>query len=121
MNRGNLLFTNFGLSFDFSDADGSTSISMVNGMTLIYRAPEVAMHEPQNTASDIWSLGVVFLEMIVILKGKTVESMYDFFKGHGSQREFVRTNREPCVILWENSKQRVCPTTARSNEFSKYF
>lgn len=31
------------------------------------------MQEPRNTSSNIWSLGVVFLEMIIVLKGKTVE------------------------------------------------
>ena len=89
---GNILFTDFGLSFDFTDTDGSTTVSMVNGMTPRYCAPEVAAFEPRNTASDIWSLGIVFLEMIVVLKGKTVEFIYEFFKRHGSQQEFVRTN-----------------------------
>lgn len=89
---GNVLFTDFGLSFDFTDADGSTTVSRVNGMTRRYCAPEVAALEPRNTASDIWSLGVVFLEMITVLKGKTVEFIYEFFKGHGSRQDFVRTN-----------------------------
>ncbi|KAL2050827.1 hypothetical protein ABVK25_008888 [Lepraria finkii] len=89
---GNVLFTDFGLSFDFTDADGSTTVSMVNGMTPRYCAPEVAAHEPRNTASDIWSLGVVFLEMITVLKGKTVEFIYEFLKRHGSRSGFVRTN-----------------------------
>ena len=30
---GNVLFTDFGLAFDFADAGGSTTVSMVNGMT----------------------------------------------------------------------------------------
>ncbi|KIN03014.1 hypothetical protein OIDMADRAFT_96488, partial [Oidiodendron maius Zn] len=61
---GNVLFTDFGLSLDFTDANGSTTTSMVNGMTLRYCAPEVVLQEPRNTSSDVWSLGVVFLEMI---------------------------------------------------------
>ena len=89
---GNVLFTDFGLSFDFTDADRSTTVSMVNGISPRYCAPEVAALEPRNTASDIWSLGVVFLEMITVLKGKTIEFMYEFFKTHGSRQGFVRTN-----------------------------
>ena len=96
---GNVLFTDFGLSFDFTDADGSTTVSMVNGMTPRYCAPEVAALEPRNTASDIWSLGIVFLEMITVLKGKTVEFMYEFFKRHGSRQNFVRTNRAALLEL----------------------
>lgn len=89
---GNVLLTDFGLSFDFTDATGSTTISMVNGMTPRYCAPEVALQEPRNTASDVWSLGVVFTEMIVILKGRTLEYMDGFFKEHGSRQMYIRSN-----------------------------
>lgn len=70
---GNVLFTDFGLSHDFTDATGSTTVSMVNGMTPRYCAPEVALSESRNTKSDIWSSGVVFMEMITVLKGKRIE------------------------------------------------
>ncbi|KAF2465935.1 kinase-like protein, partial [Lindgomyces ingoldianus] len=64
VDRGTILYTDFGLSFDFTDASGSTTASMVNGMSPRYCAPEVALHEPRNTKSDIWSLGVVFMEIV---------------------------------------------------------
>ena len=102
---GNVPFTDFGLSFDFADADGSTTVSMVNGMTPRYCAPEVAALEPRNTASDIWSLGVIFLEMITVLKGKTVEFLYEFLKKHGSRQEFVRTNRAGLLELVAELKE----------------
>jgi serine/threonine protein kinase len=92
VDRGNILFADFGLSFDFTDADSSTTKSMVNGKTLRYCAPEVAQDEPRNTMSDIWSLGVVFMEMVVVLKGKTVQDMDDFFRQSGSQQVSIRTN-----------------------------
>jgi serine/threonine protein kinase len=92
VHSGNVLFTDFGLAFDFTDKEGSTTVSIVNGMTLRYCAPEVADHEPWNTSSDIWSLGIVFLEMTAVLKGRTVAYMYDFLKEHGSGLAFVRTN-----------------------------
>jgi serine/threonine protein kinase len=89
---GNVLFTDFGLAFDFTDAEGSTTVSTVNGMTPRYCAPEVANHDSRNISFDIWSLGVVFLEMIVVLKGRGVEYIYDFLSKHGSRQAFVRTN-----------------------------
>ena len=51
--RRNILFTNFGLLFDFIDADGSTTVSIVNRITRRYYAPEVAALKPRNTASNI--------------------------------------------------------------------
>jgi serine/threonine protein kinase len=64
-----------------------------------YCAPEVALHETRNTKSDIWSLGVVYLEMAVVLKGKTLDFMDEFFKQHGSQLSYVRTNSTALVEL----------------------
>ncbi|KAI1205184.1 kinase-like domain-containing protein [Annulohypoxylon truncatum] len=89
---GRVFLTDFGLSFDFTDAEGSMTTSMVVGWTRKYGAPEVAFQEPRNTRSDIWSLGVVFLEMVVVLKGKSVEEMEAFFATHGSRRQFAFSN-----------------------------
>jgi serine/threonine protein kinase len=89
---GTVLFADFGLSFDFTDATGSTTMSMVNGMTPRYCAPEVANHQPRNTMSDIWCLGVVFLEMIVTLKGKSIQYIDDFLQQRGAEQAFIRLN-----------------------------
>ncbi|KAF1813505.1 kinase-like protein [Eremomyces bilateralis CBS 781.70] len=70
---GKVLFTDFGISRDFTDAAGSTTFGTVNWSTARYCAPEVADRESRNTSSDIWSLGVVFLEMVAVLKGRAVE------------------------------------------------
>ncbi|KAF1962319.1 kinase-like protein, partial [Byssothecium circinans] len=85
VDRGNILFTDFSLSFNFSYALGSTTTRMEHAINPRYCAPEVAHCEPQNTSSDIWSLGVIFTEMIVVLKGKTVQFMEEFFCQHGNQ------------------------------------
>jgi serine/threonine protein kinase len=92
VHSGSVLLTDFGLSFDFADATHSTTVSTVNGMTKRYCAPEVAEYQPRNTSSDIWSLGIVFLEMLTTLKGRTVESMRQYFVQHGTEQEFVREN-----------------------------
>ncbi|KAF2467139.1 kinase-like protein, partial [Lindgomyces ingoldianus] len=94
VNHGNVMFADFGLSLDFTDANGSTTMSMVNGMTPRYCAPEVALYEPRNTKSDIWSLGVVFMEMIIVLKGRTAQYMDEFFSQNGSRQKFIRTNMD---------------------------
>jgi serine/threonine protein kinase len=102
---GNILFTDFGLALDFADKTGSTTTGRVNGMTLRYCAPEVADYEPRNTSSDIWSLGVVFLEMTAVLKSRTVEYMYKFLKEHGSGQAYVRTNPTGTLALIKMLKE----------------
>ncbi|TVY12527.1 cAMP-dependent protein kinase type 2, partial [Lachnellula arida] len=110
VHNGNVLFTDFGLAFDFTDADGSTTVSMVNGMTPKYCAPEVANYEPRNTFSDIWSLGVVFLEMAAVLKGRSFEFIYEFLPEHGSGQAYVRTNPDGLRELLANLKETNYPT-----------
>jgi hypothetical protein len=110
VHSGNVLYTDFGLALDFTDKDGSTTASMVNGMTPRYCAPEVANYEPRNTSSDIWSLGVVFLEMTAVLKGRTVQYVYNFLKEHGSRQAYVRTNPTGTNALITELKETGSPT-----------
>lgn len=93
VDHGNVLFTDFGLSLDFTDTSSSTTLGMVNGMTPRYCAPEVALQEPRNTSSDIWSLGVVFLEMVIVVKGKTIDYMKKYFEENGSKEPLICKNR----------------------------
>lgn len=92
INRGNILLADFGLSLDFRDMSGSTTTGIPTAMSRRYCSPEVAEHEPRNTMSDLWSLGVVFISMVTILKGRTLEDIDDFFGQHGSQQLYIRTN-----------------------------
>jgi tRNA A-37 threonylcarbamoyl transferase component Bud32 len=90
--NSNVLFTDFGLSHDFTDASGSTTNSMMTGGTPRYSSPEVLYREPANTKSDIWSLGVVYMDIILKLKGKTRDDMDTFFERHGLHRTYISTN-----------------------------
>jgi hypothetical protein len=107
---GNVLFTDFGLAFDFTDQEGSTTVSMVNGMTPKYCAPKVANYEPRNTSSDIWSLGIIFLKMTAVLKGRTVAYMYEFLQEHRSGQAYVRTNPTGTNALVAEFKETGSPT-----------
>jgi serine/threonine protein kinase len=110
VHNGNVLFTDFGLAFDFTDREGSTTVSRPNGGTPKYYAPEVANHEPRNTSSDIWSLGVVFLEMVAVLKGRAAQFIYEFLSEHGSRQAYVRTNPNGLRELLANLKETRYPT-----------
>jgi tetratricopeptide (TPR) repeat protein len=92
VHQGTVRFTDFGLSTDFSETSASTTFGTINFMTAKYCAPEVAMQESRNTSSDIWSLGIVFLEMVTVLKGRKVQYIDEFLKEHGERGAFVRFN-----------------------------
>jgi serine/threonine protein kinase len=92
VSNGTVLLADFGLSLDYADASGSTTMGIAYGMTPRYCVPEIAKHESRNTKSDIWCLGVVFLEMIVTLKGTKMQYMDHFFKQHGTRDVFIHLN-----------------------------
>ncbi len=80
-----VLLTDFGLSLDWADLSRSTTKGAPAALTPRYAAPEVADHEPRGASSDVWSLGCVFLEMVTVLKGETLEGMRAFYERCGSE------------------------------------
>ena len=93
--------TDFGISLDWQSLSGSTTEEA--GKTFNYCAPEVA--EPgqkRNTKSDIWSLGCVFLEMLVVRQGIAVEDLKVAFNQASETRAFhCNTNT---IFYWINHK-----------------
>jgi len=92
VHRGTVLYTDFGLALDFAGGGSSTTVGEVMATTRQYCSPEVADSEPRNTASDIWSLGVVFLEMAAVLKRRSFQYVCNFLSGTGSRKPFPYAN-----------------------------
>ncbi len=101
--NGTVLLTDFGLARDFSDGAGSTT-SGGCALSPRYCAPEVAAFTARNTMSDIWSLGCVYLEILVVLKGRTVQYLKDYFTSHGNNMAFIRENAAATVDIIEEIK-----------------
>ncbi|KAF2196736.1 hypothetical protein GQ43DRAFT_435759 [Delitschia confertaspora ATCC 74209] len=55
-----------------------------------YCAPEVAQYESRNTQSDIGSLGVIFIEIVVVLKSKRIQEMEENFQAAWMQASFSK-------------------------------
>ena len=66
LSRDGIWITDFGSAKDFTADLTSTSESRERG-TLRYCAPEVSSYEESGRSADIFSLGCVFLEMVVVL------------------------------------------------------
>ncbi|KAF2834976.1 kinase-like protein, partial [Patellaria atrata CBS 101060] len=87
--EGTVYLCDFGLARDWSEEDHSTTSGPVGRYTKRYVSPEVINEERRNELSDIWSLGCVFLEMISVLKKKTLDEMDRFLASTGTyNKEF---------------------------------
>jgi serine/threonine protein kinase len=64
--KGSKVFiTDLGIARDWTGKVRSTTTGFAGAFSHDYAAPEVANHQPRNSKSDIWSLGCVFLDMVV--------------------------------------------------------
>ena len=67
IHQGSVLYTDFGISFDFSQQEQSTTTGNPQSYTRRYCAPEVAEWGNRNSKSDIFSLGCVFIEILAAI------------------------------------------------------
>jgi len=67
IHQGKVMYTDFGLSYDYGDTGQSTTTGNPQGITRRYCAPEVVEWERRNTRSDVFSLGCVFIEILLAL------------------------------------------------------
>ena len=91
--NGAIFVADFGSSHDWAKAERSTTWQNVP-KTARYMPPELARdtHAPRNSATDIWSLGVVFLEMASVLRGFSVAKFRTYLTQNGSYHSFVFGN-----------------------------
>ena len=78
ISKHKVLLTDFGTSMDFSNTRSTSAGSGL--MTPKYCAPEVAAHGVRGRSADIFSLGCVFVEMITIAVGKSLEELHHSLK-----------------------------------------
>jgi serine/threonine protein kinase len=100
ISQGTVLFTDFGLSRHFADAQGSTT-SGLTAATPRYSPPEVAAYEQRNTSADVWSLGCVYLEMLAALKGHDMDWVKDYLLSQGTREPYYQSNPPACQLLLE--------------------
>ena len=103
LKNGHLILTDFGTAYDWSDSGQSMTRSSMNDLrTPRYMSPEVARCSGFHRSSDIWSLGVVFLEMISILRGKSLDDMNCYLKSHGTKNNQIHNNLEG-ALSWSQT------------------
>ncbi|KAI0438325.1 kinase-like domain-containing protein [Xylaria telfairii] len=101
VHQGRVLFTDFGISLDWSETL-RTTVFGPTARTPRYSAPEVADNgRPRRMSSDIWSLGCVFLEMMTVLKGESVNRITEYLRNHDTGDECYYRNTS-AVVEWAN-------------------
>ena len=99
---GHLILTDFGTAFDWSKTGQSmTRSNHLDNRTPRYQSPEVYRSGEFHRSSDIWSLGVLFLEMTTFIRGKTIDEMDRYLKTHGQQESHIHVNLEATMKWFE--------------------
>lgn len=88
-----VLITDFGMALDWS-ASGNTTTYEDLRKTRLYCAPEVENEDAKRSSADIWSLGCVYLEMMTVLKGKSIKSIRPFFMSKGSEHGYYYASQK---------------------------
>ena len=97
-----LILTDFGTAFDWSKTGQSMTRSNAgDNRTPRYQSPEVASSNEFHRSSDIWSLGVVFLEMVTFLRGKRIADMDTFLQSHGHRHTEIHLNLDAAIDWFE--------------------
>lgn len=92
----NVYIADFGNALDWSKRGRDTTNDSSLAFSEPYVAPEVARRSSssRSSSSDIWSLGVVFLDMLTVLRGSTIRTLRIFLETHGTRHQWVWGNIE---------------------------
>ncbi|KAI9702348.1 MAG: hypothetical protein M1836_000827 [Candelina mexicana] len=82
MQGDRFIFTDFGLAFDFSELERSTTSGRPNAMTKKYCPIEVIEWGHRGRSADVFSLGCVFVQVLTILAGKSLDGLDDHLSGN---------------------------------------
>lgn len=74
---GNVVFVDFGTSVRYDPSQKTATLNPDALVTEEYATPERIKRKPRDKRSDVWCLGCVFVKMITLLFGKTLESFKD--------------------------------------------
>ncbi|EKG10159.1 hypothetical protein MPH_12759 [Macrophomina phaseolina MS6] len=92
--QGKIWLSDFGTATDFSQSGRSTTNDLIP-ISIEYSAPEVAHRQKRNKASDMWSLGVVFLEITTVLLGNNLGNFGTFMAKNAKNRDYPQA-------IWAN-------------------
>lgn len=98
VHQGSVVISDFGSAYKWAGNGNQGSMTHDHHVpaSSYYMAPEVAKKGPRSSSSDMWSLGIIFMEMTTLLVGRSLGQL------RGTLSDNVRLNMEPFV--WVNPK-----------------
>jgi hypothetical protein len=102
---GSMLFCDFGSAMDAELLDTMRTEGPALMRTPRYISPETHEGKQRNEASDIWSLGCVFLEMLTVLTNSSVDELLGYIH-HEVDRPCLMQN----VCYWEGASSNILQT-----------
>jgi tRNA A-37 threonylcarbamoyl transferase component Bud32 len=105
ISEGSMLFCDFGSAMDAELQDAMRTEGPALMRTPRYISPETHEGKQRNEASDIWSLGCVFLEMLTVLTNSSVDELLGYIH-HEVDRPCLMQN----VCYWEGASSNILQT-----------
>jgi len=102
ISAGSILFCDFGSAMDAELLDTTRTEGPALMRTPRYVSPETHEESQRTEASDVWSLGCVFLEMLTVLTGSSVDSLLEHIHD-----QLGRTGLMQGVCYWEGASSDV--------------
>lgn len=101
--------SDFGSAYSWVNKSGSMTRHRSTPVSPDYMAPEIAKDEDHGTASDMWSLGIIFLEMTTRLLGRRLKEYKDAISGHAKKNKaypFAYANI-PALVNWLDALSKI--------------
>lgn len=105
--EGKVYIADFGTAYGWTASKRGTTHDRNTPATLDYMAPEVDDRSSRNAASDMWSLGIVFMDMLTVLKGVKLAKWKEHLnnKAQKGRREAYACRNMPAVNEWLTNLQ----------------
>jgi serine/threonine protein kinase len=102
-----VMYTDFGIARDFTDSQFAVTSGDLRG-TPMYCAPEVFNEQKRDKSADIFSLGCVYLEMLVCLSQRSFSDFLGTRFGDGHSRSYqahIEPSRNMIDMLIEDNDE----------------
>ncbi|KAJ4991925.1 dual specificity mitogen-activated protein kinase kinase 1 [Stagonosporopsis vannaccii] len=119
VHQGSVVVSDFGSAYKWAGngSQGSVTQSHHVPASTFYMAPEVSRKAPRSSPSDLWSLGVIFMEMATVLARRPVADLQSLLNERGRATDQPYLWADPkAVTIWLETLQKSNGDSHHDNE-----